>query len=376
MTQMESHNHSEEPSSPLSQDQYVDDSLEQANNDIESGDHNNGDNVTIRSLLSTKGAGVVIGKAGKTVEQLREETGVKAGISKVVQGVNDRVLTISGTVDQVHKAYAFIARTLLETPIQYNVELPPDTTLIRLLISHTLMGSIIGRQGSKIKEIQENTGVKLVANKEMLPQSTERIVEIQGTPESIGAAVHEIAKSLRQDWERGSQNTVYYDPKVRVATYNRGSRYQSQGGYSQGGFQQQGGYYGGYRQNNNYDDGQPQRFRRTGRGDDFTRVQRPSYNGSSPSQSMDPNLETRTFPIPSDMVGCIIGKGGSKISEIRNKSKCRISIAKEPNENGERLFTMIGTPESNDKALELLLSQLELENNKRQVQGEESGSEQ
>ena len=54
---------------------------------------------------------------------------------------------------------------------------------IRLLISHNQMGTIIGRQGLKIKQIQDASGVRMVAQKEMLPQSTERIVEVQGTAE-------------------------------------------------------------------------------------------------------------------------------------------------------------------------------------------------
>jgi hypothetical protein len=37
------------------------------------------------------------------------------------------------------------------------------------------MGTIIGRQGLKIKQIQDYSGVRMVAQKEMLPQSTERI---------------------------------------------------------------------------------------------------------------------------------------------------------------------------------------------------------
>ena len=67
------------------------------------------------------------------------------------------------------------------------------------------------------------------------------------------------------------------------------------------------------------------------------------------------------------MVGCIIGKGGSKITEIRRLSGSRISIAKVPHdETGERMFTIQGTPEANEKALFLLYNQLETEKERRQ----------
>lgn len=70
--------------------------------------------LTLRAIVSTKEAGVIIGKAGKNVADLRDETGVKAGVSKVVPGVHDRVLTITGPLDGTSRAYAIVAKGLLE----------------------------------------------------------------------------------------------------------------------------------------------------------------------------------------------------------------------------------------------------------------------
>lgn len=70
--------------------------------------------LTLRAIVSSKEAGVIIGKGGKNVADLRDETGVKAGVSKVVQGVHDRVLTIAGGCASVAKAYAIVAKALLE----------------------------------------------------------------------------------------------------------------------------------------------------------------------------------------------------------------------------------------------------------------------
>lgn len=70
--------------------------------------------LTLRAIVSSKEAGVIIGKAGKNVADLREETGVKAGVSKVVQGVHDRVLTVTGPLSGISKAYSIVAKGLLE----------------------------------------------------------------------------------------------------------------------------------------------------------------------------------------------------------------------------------------------------------------------
>lgn len=44
---------------------------------------------------------MIIGRQGANVAELREKTGVKAGVSKVVQGVHDRVLSVSGTLEGI-----------------------------------------------------------------------------------------------------------------------------------------------------------------------------------------------------------------------------------------------------------------------------------
>lgn len=179
------------------------------------------------------------------------------------------------------------------------------------------MGTIIGRQGLKIKHIQDASGVRMVAQKEMLPQSTERIVEVQGGPEGIQKAVWEICKCLIDDWQRGT-GTVLYNPVVRTQPT------------SPGGMGQMGG--------NGRGDYNNARVTRTGNGADFSEGTPRTYNRRSDSDAAlrgppthDENgeeLQTQNISIPSDMVGCIIGRAGSKISEIRKTSGARISIAK------------------------------------------------
>jgi heterogeneous nuclear rnp K-like protein 2 len=69
--------------------------------------------LTLRALVSTKDAGVIIGKAGKNVADLREQTGVKAGVSKVIPGVHERVLTVTGPVEAVAKVFLLFSFSFL-----------------------------------------------------------------------------------------------------------------------------------------------------------------------------------------------------------------------------------------------------------------------
>ena len=70
--------------------------------------------LTLRAIVSSKEAGVIIGKAGQNVAELRDKTGVRAGVSKVVPGVHDRVLTVLGPLDAVASAYGLVADGLLK----------------------------------------------------------------------------------------------------------------------------------------------------------------------------------------------------------------------------------------------------------------------
>lgn len=361
--------------------------------------------LTVRALVSTKEAGVIIGKSGHNVAELREKTGVKAGVSKVVPGVHDRVLSVSGTLEGIAKAYSLIGQTILENPVTADPPTNPVTpspnslTAVRLLIAHNLMGTVIGRAGLKIKHIQDVSGARMVASKEMLPSSTERVVEVQGTVEAIRVAVYEISKCLIEDKERSS-GTVLYHPSTTEGAgvlaaggvgglQPQGNRRPSGGpAYLTGGM---GGAYnvGGRRSSGPNSNGEfgmtPNGSRRQSAAAVVDAMASGAAVGpggalipgapntvlpgttSNPGMPVDTaNMRTQNISIPSDMVGCIIGKGGSKITEIRRLSGSRISIAKVPHdETGERMFTIQGTPEANEKALFLLYNQLETEKERR-----------
>jgi heterogeneous nuclear rnp K-like protein 2 len=56
------------------------------------------------NVLKTRSPpGVIIGRGGATIATIRTESVVKAGVSKVVPGVADRILSIGGSVDGVAK---------------------------------------------------------------------------------------------------------------------------------------------------------------------------------------------------------------------------------------------------------------------------------
>ena len=213
-------------------------------------------------------------------------------------------MTVTGTLEGVAKAYSFIAQTLLDNPVGNTT--PPtspggagsgrteDSVTLRLLISHNLMGTVIGRQGAKIKHIQDTSGVRMTASKSLLPQSTERVVEVRGTVNALQSAVQEIGHCLIEDKER-AYGTILYNPSKVNATSSSNVSSNTATSLSS--------TPGQHRRNSS--------ITRTGNGSDFAASSESSNaQGRRSSQSFlnNPNVRTQNISIPSDMVGCIIGK--------------------------------------------------------------------
>ncbi|KAG0225169.1 hypothetical protein B0O80DRAFT_503516 [Mortierella sp. GBAus27b] len=319
--------------------------------------------TALRSIVSTKDAGVIIGKSGKNVSEIREQSGAKVTISEMVPGAYERILTVSGPLDTVAKAYSLVAQKVIAEHIEPDAAPESESTSIRLLVSHHRMGSVIGKGGAKIKEIQDASGARLVASEEILPASTERTITITGVPDAIHIAVYHVGVVLQEHSERDRNLTVMpYRPMGRGA-YS-GPPASGMGGYPShhgpSSHHPQQSYYGGYPSHSGMGYGQD--YMPPSRGSGHGNYGVHGGSGGSSGAMGGPGSVAQQIFIPNDMVGSVIGKGGSKINEIRQMSGSHIKIA-EPQNNGsnERLVTITGTPESNQMAIYMLYQRLESE---------------
>ncbi|OMH84765.1 RNA-binding protein rnc1 [Zancudomyces culisetae] len=181
-----------------------------------------GGKLALRALVTCKEAGVIIGKSGSRITDLRGKYEIKANVSKLVPGSNNRILTITGNEEMLGNAFYDIAQILSEFIVvtdfskikdrSFNTE---NLVLVRLLVSHLMVGTIIGKQGLNIHNIQHNSNTRIVSPKGLLPQSTERVVEIYGRPDGIKLAVQEISRYLMGDSTR-SYGTVHYNPELHI----------------------------------------------------------------------------------------------------------------------------------------------------------------
>ncbi|XP_012586699.1 PREDICTED: poly(rC)-binding protein 3, partial [Condylura cristata] len=63
-----------------------------------------------------------------------------------------------------------------------------------------------------------------------------------------------------------------------------------------------------------------------------------------PGLDASPPASTHELTIPNDLIGCIIGRQGTKINEIRQMSGAQIKIASATEGSSERQVTITGSP--------------------------------
>uniref|UniRef100_A0A158R5T2 Poly(RC)-binding protein 3 n=1 Tax=Syphacia muris TaxID=451379 RepID=A0A158R5T2_9BILA len=165
--------------------------------------------LTVRLLMQGKEVGSIIGKRGDHIKYIREESGAKINISD--GSCPERIVTITGNVDTINKAFSMICNKFQEDMQALPNSVPKPPITMRLIVPATQCGSLIGKGGSKIKEIREATGASIQVASEMLPNSTERAVTISGTADAIVLCMQQICHILLEAPPKGT--TIPYRPK-------------------------------------------------------------------------------------------------------------------------------------------------------------------
>jgi predicted RNA-binding protein YlqC (UPF0109 family) len=164
--------------------------------------------VNMRFLISSKEAGILIGKAGCHVAEIRESTGMRVIVSPQAPRVNDRIMTLTGQLQALGRAISMIAKKLITS-----LKDGKDKATLRMLIPSPKMGYVIGKSGSRIKELQADSGCLIFSEAENLPNTSERVMSLIGTPESLQIASYTLG-SFIGDFVDTSSTFTYYDPSI------------------------------------------------------------------------------------------------------------------------------------------------------------------
>ncbi|XP_054731703.1 poly(rC)-binding protein 3 isoform X4 [Anastrepha obliqua] len=317
--------------------------------------------LTIRLIMQGKEVGSIIGKKGEIVNRFREESGAKINISD--GSCPERIVTVSGTTSAIFSAFTLITKKFEEWCSQFSdVGKVGKTQIpIRLIVPASQCGSLIGKSGSKIKEIRQSTGCSIQVASEMLPNSTERAVTLSGTAEQITQCIYQICLVMLESPPRGA--TIPYRPKPQVSgpvILANGQAYTIQGNYAV----------------------PAQEVAKNPLASlaalGLAGITPTNTGGLNPTAALaalaGSQLRTantsRTqqqqheMTVSNDLIGCIIGKGGTKIAEIRQISGAMIRISNcEEREGGntDRTITISGNPDSVALAQYLINMSVELQ---------------
>ncbi|XP_034657335.1 poly(rC)-binding protein 3 isoform X11 [Drosophila subobscura] len=366
--------------------------------------------LTIRLIMQGKEVGSIIGKKGEIVNRFREESGAKINISD--GSCPERIVTVSGTTNAIFSAFTLITKKFEEWCSQFNDagKIGKTQIPIRLIVPASQCGSLIGKSGSKIKEIRQTTGCSIQVASEMLPNSTERAVTLSGSAEQITQCIYQICLVMLESPPRGA--TIPYRPKPQVTgpvILANGQAFTIQGNYAVPTQETcpvfplalaTGGLHAGISgladpllKGAHLQGAVPAHHHHLQQMPDVAKNPLASLAalglaGMNPASTGGINhtanaanraqQQQHEMTVSNDLIGCIIGKGGTKIAEIRQISGAMIRISNcEEREGGntDRTITISGNPDSVALAQYLINMSVELQkaNLLEQAQAQQNG---
>ncbi|XP_060022036.1 poly(rC)-binding protein 2 isoform X2 [Lagenorhynchus albirostris] len=344
--------------------------------------------LTIRLLMHGKVCTSLGNWKGESVKKMREESGARINISE--GNCPERIITLAGPTNAIFKAFAMIIDKLEEdissSMTNSTAASRPPVTL-RLVVPASQCGSLIGKGGCKIKEIRESTGAQVQVAGDMLPNSTERAITIAGIPQSIIECVKQICvvmlETLSQSPPKGV--TIPYRPKPSsspVIFAGGQDRYST--GSDSASFPHttpsmclnpdlEGPPLEAYTIQGQYAIPQPDltklhqlamqqsHFPMTHGNTGFSGIESSSPEVKGYWAGLDASAQTTSheLTIPNDLIGCIIGRQGAKINEIRQMSGAQIKIANPVEGSTDRQVTITGSAASISLAQYLINVSLE-----------------
>ncbi|XP_002272287.2 RNA-binding KH domain-containing protein RCF3 isoform X2 [Vitis vinifera] len=339
------------------------------------------EDTVYRYLCPVRKIGSIIGRGGDIAKQLRSETKSNIRIGETMPGCEERVVTIYSSSEETNP---FGDTGELVSPAQdalFRVhdrivagELPADEepeeaqqVTVRMLVPSDQIGCVIGKGGQVIQNIRSETRAQIrILKDEHLPPcalSSDELLQIIGDASVVRKALHQLASRLHENPSRSQHLLLSSSPNM----------YQSGGDWSHS-------YYSARRDESSAKEFSLRLVCPTGNiggvigkgggiikqirqesgasikvdsssaeGDDCIifisakeffedpsptidaalRLQ-PRCSEKAERESSDSVVTTRLL-VPSSRIGCLIGKGGAIISEMRSVTRANIRILSKEN---------------------------------------------
>lgn len=349
----------------------------------ESGE-NNSRHVHLRMLCLVKQASMVVGHKGDTISRIKNATSTRINVSDNVRGVPERVIYIRGSCDSVAKAFGMIVRSINDKNDKDGFDESSITSTVNLLVSHHLMGCVIGKHGSRLREIEELSAARLSASPQQLLMSNDRILSITGVADAIHIATFYIGQTIMNCKEGfKAKKAVFYQPSPVYSVLTNGL---SSTGFSH---QQHHQYHPTDKYTNNRNNKRMPRSSTvmmvpataSQQANNvpiiYTAANAANATAFTPS-FMIPNVRIIDGPVatPSaqimaiveqeiyideNFVGNIIGRDGKHINSIKEATGCSIFIDEPVEGASERKLTVKGTSMGSQAAIMLVSNKIDID---------------
>ncbi len=299
-----------------------------------------------RLLLSHKEAGLLIGKGGANIKDVRESSSTQIKVEQaqmVVAGNYDsRLVTITGFVEGITYAVGRIYTLDQEEGGGDPSVGPAADRAARCLISKSQSGRVIGKGGSKVNHIRNDSGatVKIV---DLDPNDS--LVSVNGPAAAVVQALQMVVKELAEHAVEKPEPKRSAPPPAQpmmpppavhhaAAAWPYAPLQTPYGALSPAGFA-------------------PQPLSTLPQP-----VSGPAHAGVVSAEAAPPPATLEQM-LSHHSAGCLIGRGGAGIREVRSMCRAKIELASEPEGgHGLRRLTITGSLEDIYQALGSIMPRL------------------
>ncbi|KAG0679659.1 hypothetical protein C6P40_005190 [Pichia californica] len=367
--------------------------------------------VHFRMLASISDTASIVGKGGESISKIKEQSNARVNVSENLKGIPERIISVRGSAEYVAKAFGLIIRTINSEPFDEPSNIDSKTYNLKLLFPHTVMGYIIGKKGSRFREIEENSAAALRANDQILPASTDRVLNINGVADAIHIATYYVAQTVIEHKQQ-IQKAIYYNPanynqpvlpalsgrshaNNNMNNNNNNNNNNSTSNNNNRQFPQS-----NFNQQNMMNMGNPNQMLSNMYNPNSMKMMNQStgiFNGMGMGNGMHNNMgmmgspsanpivstntkagETVTGPdgkinqelfVPQKHIGLVIGRGGKNLKDIRQNTGCYVKVNDEIPGAADRKLTLIGNIYGIQNAIMLINNKIENEKQRQQREG-------
>lgn len=270
--------------------------------------------VHMRMLVLHTEARQIIGAKGSTIHRLKDISGCQIHVSGNDARVLERTVSVRGPAEQAAKAMGLIVRVMLGEELHKPLDEELGRYTLRCLIPHPVVGYIIGKLGLMFRDIEEKLALRLSADEHALPFLNDRVLHIVGVADAIHIAGYYVCKLMVDHRDLLTKELCqHYDP-LKISYHH---------------------YY----------------FPMT-----------PIKLAYPMVPQVLPTME-KTIIVPRRHIGCVIGKGGSNLVSLRQRSGgCYVKVLLESPEDKEtRRLSLQGTDYMIDRVERLIWGKVNFE---------------